>query len=316
MREIIKMIFYRVKNNKGFLITYLVIIPIIILIAILLTNNFTIKANIAIVGREDLQIQSDDIKVTILNEEPRDVDLVLGKYDAVVIFQGDAFEIKTTRGEETKQAIEEILKGNVPNWGSGNTRGAVSNIFGFNMMIILMLGVQLYKFYFDERNGINKRIISTNISYTKYLFSHFIVVFLFLFVPACIMIISSIFIFQISTAVTILQILFILFVLCLFATSFGLFLNTLAKSIESSMMIGNMIMILTTIISGSFVAVTDNKVFTAITKILPQKQIMDYTIALENKTNSNLMGIIYIIGLSAVFTLLGIWAEKKLMANR
>jgi len=316
MDKLIKMIFFRIKDSKGFLITYLVLIPIIILIAIFLTNNMTTKANIAIVGRDDILVESDEINISVIEEVPTDAELVIGKYDAVIVFEGNSYEVITTKGEDVKLAIQDVLEGKEPNWNDESSRAGVTNIFGFTMMVILLLGVQMYAFYFEERKGINKRIVSTNISYLKYILSHFIVVLIFLYVPVAVMVTISIYVFNIVTVLSILQVLAILFVLCFFATSFGMFLNTLVKTFETSMMFGNMTIILTTTISGGFAPVTDNKIFNTITQILPQKQIMDYIIALENNVDTHLWGIAYILGLSIVFIILGAIFEKKLMPTR
>lgn len=317
MKELMKMLLYRIRNDKGYLITYLVLIPIIILIAIFFTNNISAKINIAVIGTNEIPIQSENIIITKLEEEPTDAELVIGKYDAVVIFEGDTFEVKTTKGEEVKQSITEILMGDITKLNTEeNTRGSVSNIFGFIMMVILLLGIQMYTFYFEERNGINKRIIGTNISCIKYLLSHFIIVLLFLFIPTAVMIIGAIFLFNITTVVSVLQILFILFVLCLFGASLGLLINTMSKSIEVSFTYGNMIVILTTIISGGFAEVTDNKIFSMISAVFPQKQIMNLTIGLENGTNPSFFGMVYIIALSIIFIVCGIVIERKLIAHR
>ncbi|MCL2354565.1 MAG: ABC transporter permease, partial [Oscillospiraceae bacterium] len=262
--------------------------------------------------------ESEYINIVRLEENPKVSKLVIGRYDAIIIFEDDSFKVETTRGEDVRLVIEGMLTGEITeiNIEDEETRGAVSNILGFNMILTLLLGLQIYMFYFEERGGINKRIVSTNVSYLKYLFSHFAVVLIYLFIPAVVIITSSLFLFNLYTSIAISQIVFIIFVLCFFGASFGLFISTVSKSLEASFAVGNMFVILTSLISGSFVAVTDNRIFTAITQILPQRQIMDHIGNLENMVAGNWTGMVYVMVVSLVLILIGTQTEKRLMSKR
>jgi len=117
-------------------------------------------------------------------------------------------------------------------------------------------------------------------------------------------------------SVAISQVVFIIFILSLFATSFGVFISTISKTLESSFAVGNMFVILTTLVSGGVVAVTDNRIFELTTRVLPQRQIMDYISNLENGATANYTGMIYIIIISAFLIFVGVYNEKRLISRR
>ena len=119
-------------------------------------------------------------------------------------------------------------------------------------MVILLLGGQIYKYYFDERTGINKRILSTSVSCYQYLLSSFYCCFIIFSFYSCHdnHLQCLLFVFKITLSIALWKFILILALLCFFATSFGLWSNVLSKSLEESMMFGNMFAIIGTIVSG------------------------------------------------------------------
>ncbi|RHB99066.1 ABC transporter permease [Thomasclavelia ramosa] len=316
MYKLIKLILYRIKHNKAFLITYLVLIPIIIALAIYFTNCISHTIQIGIVGDIDTS-QNSQIKYTYLDTLPSTSELVLNQYDAVMVQDDKNIDVLSTKGETYNQTITLLVNGQINSLPvNDNQRGSASNILGFLMMVILLLGGQIYKYYFDERTGINKRILSTSVSCYQYLLSHFIVVYIFLFIPATIVICSALFVFKITLSIALWKFILILALLCFFATSFGLWSNVLSKSLEESMMFGNMFAIIGTIVSGGITQVTNNEIFNYVVQFFPQKQVMTTLSALENKSVLPTSGIIYSLLLSLVLIISAIVIEKRKLSVR
>lgn len=68
MKEIVKMIFYRIRKNKAYLFLPIIVTPIVIALSINFTENMTTSAKIAIVGCNDISLhQSDNINVCYLD---------------------------------------------------------------------------------------------------------------------------------------------------------------------------------------------------------------------------------------------------------
>lgn len=316
MLKHIKLIIYRIKNNKAFLITYLVLIPLILAMAVYFTNSISYNIQIGVVGNMKIA-ESDKIDYVYLDTLPTTSELVLNQYDAILIQARQDIEVISTKGEKYNQAVKLLINGQIESLtNTANQRGTASNILGFLMMIILLLGVQLFKYYFDERSGINKRILGTSIHCYQYLVSHFIVVFGFLFIPAAVVICSVIYIFNIVLSIAMWKFLLVLLLLCFFASVFGLIVNVLSRTLEESMMFGNMFAIIGAIVSGAFVKVTDNQVFNTIIQIFPQKQIMSLLEMLENNIDISYGGLFYVMILTIVLIGLAIIIEKKKLPNR
>lgn len=316
MLKHIKLIIYRIKNNKAFLITYLVLIPLILAMAVYFTNSISYNMQIGVVGNMKIA-ESDKIDYVYLDTLPTTSELVLNQYDAILIQARQDIEVISTKGEKYNQAVKLLINGQIESLtNTANQRGIASNILGFLMMIISLLGVQLFKYYFDERSGINKRILGTSIHCYQYLVSHFIVVFGFLFIPAAVVICSVIYIFNIVLSIAMWKFLLVLLLLCFFASVFGLIVNVLSRTLEESMMFGNMFAIIGAIVSGAFVKVTDNQVFNTIIQIFPQKQIMSLLEMLENNIDISYGGLFYVMILTIVLIGLAIIIEKKKLPNR
>lgn len=316
MLKHIKLIIYRIKNNKAFLITYLVLIPLILAMAVYFTNSISYNIQIGVVGNMKIA-ESDKIDYVYLDTLPTTSELVLNQYDAILIQERQDIEVISTKGEEYNQAVKLLINGQIESLtNTANQRGTASNVLGFLMMIISLLGVQLFKYYFDERSGINKRILGTSIHCYQYLVSHFIVVFGFLFIPAAVVICSVIYIFNIVLSIAMWKFLLVLLLLCFFASVFGLIVNVLSRTLEESMMFGNMFAIIGAIVSGAFVKVTDNQVFNTIIQIFPQKQIMSLLEMLENNIDISYGGLFYVMILTIVLIGLAIIFEKKKLPNR
>lgn len=316
MFKVIKMILYRMINDKAFLFTPIILTPIIIIASIFLTKNLSIQANIALINMNQVNINVETVKITKLDKKPTMSELVKGKYDAVVDYENDKYIIDTIKGNDFKNNINDVLNGKVPNFNTSLKRGVISNLVGFITMFILFVGVQIYYYYYKEKGGINKRILSTNIGYIKYSLAHFISSFIMIFIPTIVIILLSRYIFNITSSVSNLEIIFIIFVLCILSTSFGFLIATLFKTDDGGSMVGSMIVILTTLISGSFFNIKADRIKDILSHLFPQKYILDFTICLENNIHANVIAMFSIIVFSLVLVLIGVNINKyKLSKN-
>jgi len=306
-----KNILYRMFQNKAYLIISLVFTPIVIFFSIYFSTNLAIKGNIAVVNIENLPVSRGDFKITYLDEKPKLSELVKDKYDAVIYKEDGNFKIDTVKVEKFRNTLESALKGEDIATSTDNKRGVTSNIIGFITMLIIIQGVTLYKFYYKEKGGIAKRILSSNLSNEMYVFSHFMATFIMLFSPVATITLVAKEVLKIDTIVSGMELTFIIFILCLFAATFGLIISVCVKSDENAMMVGSMATIITTLLSGSFFEISDNKVVELISYIFPQKHILDFTIALENGNKANIGIMIIIIIASLLIVMIGAVINKN-----
>ena len=310
MINVIKGILYRMINSKTYLIIPIAITPIVIAAAIYFSSSFVEKANIGIVGNYNVNINSDEVNIIKLENKVPLSDLVKNKYDAVVSFENGKVQIDTIKGNDFKSKLEKIINGENVTMKDGEKRGVAANIVGYITMFLILLGVMLYKFFFDDKKGIAKRVISANISYEQYVLSHFISVFMMIFVPTVLVTILAKEVLKLDTNVTALQLAFIVMILSLLSSAFGLLISSIVKEEESSSMLGNMINIITTLLAGSFFTISNNNLISIIGNLMPQKHILDFTIALENGGGINYLDIVNVISISAIMIIFSYLINK------
>lgn len=287
MLKLIKGILYRMVTSKAYLITPFVITPIIIAAAIYFSSSMITKANIGVVGADDINLKSDEINIIKLKENVPLSDLVKNKYDAVVTFNNGKATVDTIKDSNFKDKLEKLLSGEQVVIKEGEKRGVAANIVGFLTMFVLALGVMLYKFFFHDKKGISNRVISSNITYEQYVASHFVSVFVMIFTPTLIVTLLAKAVLNLDTEVTVLQLAFIVFVLSLFSAAYGLLICSIVKDEESASMLGIMLNITTTLIAGSFFTISNNNIISSIGKLLPQRHILNFTMSLENGKGIN-----------------------------
>ncbi|EKQ56764.1 MULTISPECIES: ABC transporter permease [unclassified Clostridium] len=300
MINVVKGILYRMIINNTYLIMPLIITPIVIGAAIYFSSSFVERANIGVVGDYDVNFNSNEINVIRLEAKVPISELVKNKYEAVISFEDGRAVVDTIKDNDFKNKLERIANGEKVTLEDGEKRGIASNIVGYITMFVILLGVMLYRFFFDDKKGISKRVISSNISYEQYVLSHFISVFLMIFVPTVLITVLSKELLKLDTRVTTLELAFIILVLSLLSSAFGLFMSSVTKEMESASMLGTMINIITTLLAGSFFTVSSNNLINTIGNIMPQKHILSFTISLENGIGINYVDIISVIVVSLV----------------
>ncbi|WP_454051987.1 ABC transporter permease [Clostridium sp. Marseille-Q7071] len=315
--NMIKNNFIRILQNKFYIINIILIIPTMIFIAIYFTGRLEIKANLAVVGANNLPINSNSIKVNYINKEPQLSDLVLNKYDAVIKSNNGVYEVITVKSHKFKENIEKLLKReSIDNVFSSENRGIGTNILGYLTMFILLQGLMFFTLFYEERDkGISKRVLSHPITAMNYFLAHAISCFIMVFLPITIIILISVNILNLNTNISNIQFIFILGILCILGSAFGLFISSLVKSEDNATLFGSMLLVITTLISGSFCSIDSQGVIGKIGKILPQRKIVDYTIAVENNRTLDYRGLIMIILLSIILFMLAYIINNKKFRN-
>lgn len=304
MRQLIKMIFYRISQNTIYLLMALFIPPLVAIAAIIYTNNIENNVRIAVIGNEAISIPN----ITAINQEEKPMlsELVQGKYDAIV-WKEDEYKIETLKGEEFEIAFDRVLnQGETVEeaFKSKEQRGVISILMGFLTMLILLLGSMLYKFYYQERSGTDKRIVVSKVGYLKYTLSHPAVVFLILFVPTATILLLANSILSLSQTVTNMQLLLMIFTLCLLSASFSFCVASMFKTEQNGSLTSTMVIIITSLVSGSFIEISKAGLARQISYLFPQRYIIDFAINLENENAAGYVSIAVIIAISIIMLIL------------
>lgn len=256
----------------------------------------------------------ENISVTQLETEPKLSELVEGTYDAVIEKKEGTYHIITIKGEKFRESLNKVLNegATVKEAFEGKEkRGVIGNLIGFLTMLLLLLGSMLYKFYYQEKNGIDKRIVVSKVGYIRYTLSHPIVVFLILFIPTWSITVATNILFHLNINVSVWELTFMLFTLCLLATSFSFCIASFNKAEQNGSLIATMAIIITSLISGSFIEISKEGITNTISHLFPQRYLLDYAIAVEHNLPANTISMVIIILFSIGMIALGGFVNKK-----
>ncbi len=284
--SVFKNLYDRIKTKKYYLVISTVMTMISIFAAVYFHAKLEVKGNIAVVTtNKETDFQSDYFHFTTMEERLPMYQLVLGKYDGEIVEKGDGgFEVITIKNQDFETMLKEMVK--QPDGFSPplqNDRGIGTNIIGYLILFILLQCV-LFMFMLAEdmeRKQI-ERITVAPISFFTYLSSHFFFSFALIFTPAF-FILAVMKGFSFSIGFNLWQYALLLALLCMMGLSFSLFLISLVKVSDTANMIGSSIVILTTILSGSFYSFEKgNKIFEKMVWVLPQKDYLSFVQGLES----------------------------------
>ncbi len=284
---IIKNNFLRIGERKNYLIIMVIVTTLTLLFAVYFTSKFEVKGNIAVVTNST-QIKAADskyLKVSILKELPPKSLLVMNKYDAVIIDEGNGeFKIQSIKSDDFNQKVLQALtnKGTV-GFDKEVNRGIGSNILGYLIMFLLLQGATyMMLFSEDKEYRIIKRVISSPVSVGTYLFSHAVTNFLLILIPTFIIICISKALLGVNVGFGYFQYFAFLSLMTLLATSFALFMSSITKKADNSVMATSAIAVLSSILAGSFGKIGNHStVMKNVLNILPQKNYLSIVQGIE-----------------------------------
>ncbi|MDD3223718.1 MAG: ABC transporter permease [Clostridium sp.] len=318
--SIFKNNFYRIISKKAIVITAIIFIPLMIAGGVYFTANMETKVNIAVVSKnQKLNMSNKYFNLKVIDEKPKMSDLVLNKYDAVIVDKGNMkFKVITIKSNKLKNQIENFIKNpksNINFSDSENKRGVGTNILGFMMMIILMQQISIMLLYPEDRDlGTFKRILIAPVSSGKYLLAQGIFDFIVTFVPSYISIVAAKVIFKVDIGFGYGTFAGFLALLMLIGTGFSLCITSIMDDVDNASMLGTFIVMIGSIVSGSFYSFTDNsKILDNIIKLIPFKGYLTLVQGVENgKSLFNYSGqLIYIFAVSLILFIIGTLITRK-----
>lgn len=269
---------YRLMEEKARMLLMQVMIAGAVVIAILMSTRPASAGNIALVlAGGEVSLASPYLHVTVLEETPPMSALISNQYDAIVTFSDHSYHIETVKSDSFRETLEAVLRDPTGYHDEAlSMRETGSNILGYLTMFLLMQGVYLmFLFAEDKEQKQLLRISSSPISLTAYMAAHSLFTFLMLFLPTLVILSAVRLIMNADMGMGFIQYSFLLGIICALAAAFPLFLNSLFKSSDSANMSGSAIVVMTSILAGSFYSFEkDNKLLEAIIKVLPQKSYL------------------------------------------
>ncbi|MBC3796815.1 ABC transporter permease [Acetobacterium tundrae] len=322
MISILKNDLNRLLCKKFRIVLTLTLTTLAIMAAIFINTHVQGMGNIALVtenGKYDKALPSS-FNITITDESPAFSELVSGKYDAIITDTNGTVSIETIKNDDYRTSLQALFSGQTISENAGsNNRGIGTRIIGYLMMFMLLEGVVLmYMFADDKEKKQITRVAVSPLSMTKYLFSHSIFTFLFIFIPTLMILYIVKFVMAADIGFSLPEYILLLGIISAFATAFSLFLNALASKSETANMMGSAIVILTTMLSGSFYSFEKgNALLENIISVLPQKAYLTFVGGLESglAIQDILPSLFYLTSLGLIFFIVAIVKTKKDYVN-
>jgi ABC-2 type transport system permease protein len=322
MLVILKNNWARLLEEKAYLIVSVVLTICAVTAALVLTNKIEVKGNIAFVADSDTAKEKAEefsegkyFNVTVLREKPAESELLFHRYDAFVTWEKEDFEIDSIKGEDYSALLLSALHNPdtfAPDMSGERKIG--TNIIGYMMMFLLMQGVLFARFFADDKEKqMIKRVVMSPISFTGYLLGHAVFVILLIMIPSF-AIIAAAKIIGVSIGFTLVEYALLIGLLAFLSTAFALFLNSFFCVSDTANMLGSSIIVLTSILAGSFYSFAkSSNVFNKILLLLPQKDFIQFADALEkDKVTGNVtIKLVYVLLLSLFFFLFACYKTRK-----
>ena len=276
---------YRFTKEKAMMVMIILVMPIIISLGIYFNGTDNIKGKIAVVGAgaEQQQIIKDSMKdnekinIEFLEKSPSKTELIKGVYLAEINFKGSEPTVISYGKEDVRKALEAGLKGEV--YVSEDSNDTVQGkVIGFLIMFLLMGATTMVMDFFltDRENGTYTRVLSGKISYFQYIAGQMLYSLVILSIPSTVWAVFILKVLNINLDISYSLLIFLLLLVGIFSSSFGLFISTVFKDRTSASMSGSIIVMITCLLGGCLINFNDtNKVIGFIRNIIPQKRLID-----------------------------------------
>ncbi|MEG0619275.1 MAG: ABC transporter permease [Bacilli bacterium] len=302
---------YRMWKEKNYVWLSSIIILVTIWVSAYVTTMKSPSLTIGTIGDIHYHSSNDFVFENISKTNYSRSNLIRGKYDAYIIEKKGSYTVETTKSKELKETIESILEKKIskkPYSLPQKIKYSTSlNLLTVTLMIISLI---LFKYYFDERKGINKRILISMFSCTNYVFQHILSVSLIIIIPTLLGILVIFPFYNISLK---LSYLFIVLLIVLISTSFTMMLSSFNRKNQGALLIGTMLTAILTLISGNFFTIKNNYFINKVQILLPQTYINTLAENIDKNVTLSLFSIIVLIFMSILFLMISIIKNMKLL---
>lgn len=294
--------------------TYAIISFLLVFITIAATSfvvtmeSQKVKIGVTKTAIELLEMNDNNISV---KEVERDMNyytnLISGEYDAYINKEDGKYKVTTVRNSTLGMKLSQYLnEGKLLIASSSNSYYKI--IITVMVMSSMILSLILYRFYFDDRNGLDKRIYLSGVSNFSYVLQQVVFNFLILFTTNLLssLILLPLFDLNISWKL----VLYILLIE-LFSANFGIFLSTLTKKNQGALIIGTMVSVITMLLSGALFSVKKDSIQDKIHYIFPQYYFSNLGKSIDGNLTNLSYSITVIVGYILLFFLIANYLQNQ-----
>ena len=294
--------------------TYAIISFLLVFITIAATSfvvtmeSQKVKIGVTKTAIELLEMNNNNISI---KEVERDMNyytnLISGEYDAYINKEDGKYKVTTVRNSTLGMKLSQYL-----NEGKSLIASSDNNYYKIIITVMAMssmiLSLILYRYYFDDRNGLDKRIYLSGVSNFSYVLQQVLFNFLILFTTNLLssFILLPLFDLNISWKL----VLYILLIE-LFSANFGIFLSTLTKKNQGALIIGTMVSVITMLLSGALFSVKKDSIQDKIHYIFPQYYFSNLGKSIDGNLTNLSYSITVIVGYILLFFLIANYLQNQ-----
>ena len=294
--------------------TYAIISFLLVFITIAATSfvvtmeSQKVKIGVTKTAIELLEMNNNNISI---KEVERDMNyytnLISGEYDAYINKEDGKYKVTTVRNSTLGMKLSQYL-----NEGKSLIASSDNNYYKIIITVMVMssmiLSLILYRFYFDDRNGLDKRIYLSGVSNFSYVLQQVVFNFLVLFTTNLLssLILLPLFDLNISWKL----VLYILLIE-LFSANFGMFLSTLTKKNQGALIIGTMVSVITMLLLGALFSVKKDSIQDKIHYIFPQYYFSNLGKSIDGNLTNLSYSITVIVGYILLFFLIANYLQNQ-----
>ena len=294
--------------------TYAIISFLLVFITIAATSfvvtmeSQKVKIGVTKTAIELLEMNNNNISI---KEVERDMNyytnLISGEYDAYINKEDGKYKVTTVRNSTLGMKLSQyLIEGKSLIASSDNNYYKI--IITVMVMSSMILSLILYRFYFDDRNGLDKRIYLSGVSNFSYVLQQVVFNFLILFITNLLssLILLPLFVLNISW-----KLVLFIFLIELFSANFGIFLSTLTKKNQGALIIGTMISVITMLLSGALFSVKKDSIQDKIHYIFPQYYFSNLGKSIDGNLTNLSYSITVIVGYILLFFLIANYLQNQ-----
>ena len=294
--------------------TYAIISFLLVFITIAATSfvvtmeSQKVKIGVTKNAIELLEMNNNNISIKEVEKDMNYyVNLISGEYDAYINKEDGKYKVTTVRNSTLGMKLSQYL-----NEGKSLTASSNNNYYKIIITVMAMssmiLSLILYRYYFDDRNGLDKRIYLSGVSNFSYVLQQVVFNFLILFTTNLLssLILLPLFDLNISWKL----VLYILLIE-LFSANFGIFLSTLTKKNQGALIIGTMVSVITMLLSGALFSVKKDSIQDKIHYIFPQYYFSNLGKSIDGNLTNLSYSITVIVGYILLFFLITNYLQSQ-----
>ena len=294
--------------------TYAIISFLLVFITIAATSfvvtmeSQKVKIGVTKTAIELLEMNDNNISVKEVEKDMNYyTNLISGEYDAYINKEDGKYKVTTVRNSTLGMSLSQYL-----NEGKSLIASNDNNYYKIIITVMVMssmiLSLILYRYYFDDRNGLDKRIYLSGVSNFSYVLQQVVFNFLILFTTNLLssLILLPLFDLNISWKL----VLYILLIE-LFSANFGIFLSTLTKKNQGALIIGTMVSVITMLLSGALFSVKKDSIQDKIHYIFPQYYFSNLGKSIDGNLTNLSYSITVIVGYILLFFLIANYLQNQ-----